>query len=221
MLTQKRLPLFIGLICLIEILVYLYADWTSTLDRSNFFSIEPKYIFDKSARIAGRISSSIILIILSMLAYLGARKIYANTKTKETFLVLITLFSVNQIIHLLFVFLLFNNYGKSITFDGPIEIGGPLHGFITFFTIASIPFIIWRIKNINNLNYSILILYLFNITGFIVKTFLGKINFPSHPAYHNQFGVLMLSLVWIFIIIRIIVENRVSKKKLIKIFSKL
>ena len=212
MLTQKRLPLFIGLICLIEILVYLYADWTSKLDRSNFFSIESKYVFDKSARIAGRISSSIILIVLLMLAYWGSKKIYTNTKTKETFLVLITLFSVNQIIHLLFVFLLFNNYGKSITFDDPIEIGGPLHGFITFVTIASIPFILWRIKNLNNISYSILILYLFNVTGFIVKTFLGKINFPSHPAYHNQFGVLVLSIVWIFIIIRIIVENRVSKE---------
>lgn len=221
MLTQKRLPLFIGLICLIEILVYLYADWTSKLDRNNFFSIESKYVFDKSARIAGRISSSIILTVLLMLAYWGTKKIYTNTKTKDTFLVLITLFSVNQIIHLLFVFLLFKNYGKSITFDGPIEIGGPVHGLITFATIATIPFILWRIKSLTNLSYLILIIHLFNATIFIVKTFLGKINLPAHPAYHNQFGVLMLSLVWIFIIIRIIVENRVSKKKLNKIFSKL
>src|SRR5436190_12462862 len=105
MLTKKRLPLLIALICCIELSIYLWAVWTSTLDLNNFFAIQSEFIFDKCARLAGRISSFLILITLLMVGYYGLKNIYSGENKKESFLILITLFTCNHLIHLLFVIL--------------------------------------------------------------------------------------------------------------------
>ncbi len=206
MLTKKRLPLLIALICCIELSIYLWAVWTSTLDLSNFFAIQSEFIFDKCARLAGRVSSFIMLATLLTVGYYGLKKIYTHEKRKESFLILITLFTCNHLIHLLFVILRFRSHGESLTLNGHVEIGGTIHGIITFTSIVIIPLILWRYKTLSKPLYIVTILYLLNISSFIVKTFMGKIKPPEHPAYHNQLGIVLISAACIYILFRVYIE---------------
>jgi hypothetical protein len=204
MLTKKRLPLLIAIICCTEIVIYLWAAWTATLDKSNFFGIEPEFVFDKCARLAGRISSFIILITLLMVGYYGLKKIYDEEKKKKSFLILITLFTVNHLIHLLFVFLRFKSHAETLS------IAENLHGFITFIFIIIVPFILWTNQQLNKFLYFGIILHLFNISYFINKTFLGKVNPPDHPAYHNQFGIAVITAACFYILYRVFQENKLK-----------
>src|SRR5688572_309892 len=208
MLTKKRISLLIALIGGVEVSIYLWAVWTSTLDSSNYFAIQSEFVFDKSARLAGRISSVLILFTLLMVSYYGLKKIYADDQKRDSFLILMTLFAFNHVIHLLFVILRFRSHGESITFAGPIDIGGPVHGFITFSFIVILPFILWRYKYLNKLLYSVIILHLLNISCFIIKTFLGKVKLPDHPAYHNQFGIVVITAACVYMLYRVYSENK-------------
>ncbi|MFI5218684.1 MAG: hypothetical protein ACHQNT_04275 [Bacteroidia bacterium] len=143
-----------------------------------------------------------------MVGYYGLKKIYDDEKKKESFLILITLFTFNHLIHLLFVILRFRSHGESINLDGPIDIGGTMHGFITFISIIIIPFILWNYKYLNKLLYFVIILHLLNISCFIIKTFLGKVKPPDHPAYHNQFGIVVITAACIYILYRVYLENK-------------
>ncbi|GEM_PF-732571 len=207
-LTKNRLPFLITLIFGIELTIYLWAVWTSTFDKGNFFAIEPAFIFDKCARIAGRISSVLILLNLLMVGHFGLNKLYSEEKKKESFLVLITLFTINHLIHLLFVFLRFRSHGEVIQLDGPMHIGGNMHGFITFISIIIIPVILWKYKNQNKFLHFVIILYLFNISGFIMKTFSGKVVPPDHPAYHNQFGIAVLTIACLYVLYRAFFDKK-------------
>lgn len=204
---KKILPLLIALICCIEVSIYLWSVWTSTFNEGNYFAIHSEFIFDKCARLAGRISSALILITLLMVGYYGLRKIYGDEKKRESLWNVLTLFTCNHLIHLMFVILRFRSHGESIKFDGPVNIGGTLHGVITFASIIIIPFIFFNYKNLNKLCYFIIILYLFNISSFIVKTFVGKIKPPDHPAYHNQLGIVLITTACIYILYRVYQEN--------------
>jgi hypothetical protein len=139
-----------------------------------------------------------------MVGYYGLKKIYTDDKSRNSFLILMTLFTLNHFIHLLFVMLRFRSHGKSIAVDEPIQIGGTVHGFITFSFILIIPFILWNYKYLNKILYYAIILHLFNIGCFIVKTFLGKIKPPDHPAYHNQFGVFVITAACVYILYTIV-----------------
>ncbi|QQS28958.1 MAG: hypothetical protein IPM47_19320 [Sphingobacteriales bacterium] len=214
MLTKKRLPLLITLICCLELSIYLWATWTSTLDRNNFFAIQPEFIFDKCARLAGRVSSFIILSILLTVGFYGLKNIYGNEKLKVSFLILITLFTCNHLIHLLFVILRFISHGESLALNGPVEIGGTIHGIITFTSIVLVPVILWKYKNLNNPLYIVIILFLLNISSFIVKTFLGKIKPPEHPAYHNQLGIVLISAACIYVLLRVYQENKFNTNEI-------
>lgn len=207
MLTKNRIPLLIALICCLEVSIYLWADWTSTFNKSNFFAIHSAFIFDKCARIAARISSALILLMLSMVGYNGLKKIYAEDKKRELFFILLILFTCNHLVHLLFVILRFRSHGESINIDEPIGIGGTVHGIITFGCIIIIPFILWNIKHLHKFIYYIIIFHLLNISCFIIKTFLGKIKPPEHPAYHNQLGIVVIVAACFYMLYRVYMEN--------------
>jgi len=202
MLAKKRIPLFIATICCLEIIIYLWAAWTTSFNKGNFFAIQPEFVFDKCARIAGRISSVLILITLLMVGYYGLKKIYNDEKKKESFLILITLFTFNHLIHLLFVLLRFRSHAATLS------IVENLHGFITFFFIILVPFILWTHQHLNRFLYIGIILHLLNISYFINKTFLGKVKPPDHPAYHNQLGIVIITAACLYILYRVYLENR-------------
>lgn len=200
MLTKKRLPLLIALILCIEVLIYLWATWTATLDRSTFFGIEAQYIFAKAARNSGRVSAAIFLVILLMVGYYGLREIYRDQKKRESFLILTILFLVNHLMHFIFLYLNFKTLSKQLIAEPNI------HGFITFSLIIIAPVILWTCKNINRLLYFAIILHLFNVSYFMNITFLSKVK-PIDPAYHDQFGIVAITAACLYILYRVFREN--------------
>lgn len=203
MLTKNKLPLLIALIICLEIVIYLWAFWTSTLDKSNFFAIESEFIFDKCARNSGRVSSALHLIILLMIGYFGLKQIYLDDKKKDEFRVLITLFAVNHLVHFFFVSQTFKHHTMAL------NISENKHGFITFICIQLIPIILWTFKNLNQLLYISIILHLFNTSYFIMETFYNKIT-PEKPAYHNQFGIAVTTAACIYILYRVFREFKLN-----------
>ena len=201
MLTKNKLPLLIALIICLEILIYLWAFWTSTLDKSNFFAIESEFIFDKCARNSGRIASALNLIILLMIGYFGLKQIYLDEKKKDEFRILMTVFAVNHLVHFFFVFQTFKHHTMTLS------ISGNKHGFITFIYILLMPIIIWAFKNLNKVLYICIIFHLFNVSYFIMETFYNKIK-PGKPAYHNQFGIAVTTAACIYILYRIFCEYK-------------
>lgn len=207
MLTKTRLPLLIALVIALELLILGWSAWTSTFEPGNFFAIQSPFIFDKAARIAARISSVILLVLLVMVGRIGLKSIYADNKRKEGFLVLLTVFTCNHLVHLMFVLLRFYSHGESLLLSGPINIGGTIHGIITFASIISIPVILWRYQRLTTFLYSVIILHLFNISSFVIKTFSGKVKPPEHPAYHNQFGIVVISAACLYILYKVYLEH--------------
>lgn len=201
MITKKRIPLLIALICGLEVLIYFWSAWTATLPSDNFFAIGPTAIFDKCARISGRVSSLLILISLLFVGYYGLLQIYKDEKQKDTFRIIISLFTINHLVHLLFVFLRFKNNHATI------NIFENLRGFITFICIVIIPVILWTFNRLNWLLYSAIILHLFNVSYFMNKTFLSKIS-PEKPAYHNQFGIIALTVACIFVLYSVYLDYK-------------
>lgn len=208
MLTKTRLPLLIALVIALELIIYLWSAWTSTFEPGNFFAIQSPFIFDKAARIAARISAVILLALLLMIGKSGLKNIYAVPHRKEAFLVLLTIFTINHLVHLIFVLLRFYHHGESLTLSGPVDIGGTIHGIITFASIIGIPVILWMYQKLTKHLYVIILLHLFNISSFVVKTFSGKVNPPEHPAYHNQLGIVVITAVWAYILYKVYGENR-------------
>lgn len=197
--TKNKLPLLIALIICLEIVIYLWAYWTSTLDKSNFLAIDSEFIFNKCARNSGRVASAINLIILLMIGYFGLKQIYRDDKKNNNFRVLITLFAVNHLIHFFFVFQTFKQHTMAL------NISENKHGFITFICILLIPIVLWRFKNLNRALYICIIIHLFNVSYFIMETFYNKIK-PDKPAYHNQFGIAVTTAACIYILYRIFRE---------------
>ena len=201
MLTKKRIPLLIALICCIEALIYLWAAWTATLDRSNFFAIESQFIFAKAARNSGRVSAAIFLITLLMVGYYGLKEIYLDQKKKDSFRILITLFLINHLIHFIFLYFNFKCHSK------PLLTSGNAHGIITFIFIALAPIILWTCKKLHPLLYFAIILHLFNVSYFMNKTFLSKVK-PEDPAYHDQFGIVAMTAACLYVLYRVFQENK-------------
>lgn len=201
MLTKNKLPILIVLIICLEILIYLWAFWTSTLEMSNFFAIESAFIFDKCARNSGRVASALNLTILLMIGYYGLKQIYLDYKKKDVFRVLITLFAVNHLVHFFFVFQTFNHHTMAL------NISDNKHGFITFICIQLIQIILWTFKNLNKVLYISIILHLFNASYFIMETFYSKIK-PEKPAYHNQFGIAITTAACIYVLYSVFREYK-------------
>lgn len=191
--TKKRIPLYIAIIFCLETIIYLWAVWRT----------EAEFVFNKCARNSGRVSSAIILIALVMVGYYGLKKIYFDDMKKDSFRILITLFAINHLIHFFYVYQNFKHHSLELS------IVENLHGFITFIFILIIPFILWNFNNLNRLLYFGIIIHLFNVSYFICKTFLSKVK-PEHPAYHNQFGIVVITAACLYILYRIYWENKLT-----------
>lgn len=192
MLQKCRLPHLITAVLCLEVAIYLWAVWTSTLDSGNFFAITSEFIFDKCARNSGRVSSGINLLILLLVGHKGLSAIFRNGSSRIELLVLITLFSINHLIHLFFVIQNFAHHGMDLS------IGENLHGFLTFFLIVIVPVVLWMSHEFGPALYVLIIFHLLNISYFTMETFLSKVK-PGKPAYHEQLGMAITLLACVYV----------------------
>jgi len=205
MLTKNNLPLLIVIILCAELLIWSWAFFTSTLSTGNFFAIEPEFIYDKSARNSGRISSALNIIILLMIGYSGLKQIYADDTKKDRFRIMITLFAVNHLTHFFFVFQTFKHHTTTLS------ISENIHGFVTFICILVIPVMLWKYKKLTRALYFCIILHLLNVSYFIMETFYNKIT-AEKPAYHNQFGIAVTTAACIFVLFRVLKESKLNSE---------
>ncbi|MDQ3051577.1 MAG: hypothetical protein M3Q95_11875 [Bacteroidota bacterium] len=193
LLKKNSIPLLIAFILCLELIIYLWAVWTTEAD----------FVFAKSTRNSGRASSAINLIILLMIGYYGLKEIYLDDKKKDTFRILITLFALNHFIHLFFLIQNFKSYALEL------NLSENKHGFVTFIFILIIPIILWTFKNLNRVLYAGLTLHLFNVSYFIMETLYHKIT-PDKPSYHSQLGIAVTIFALHYILYRFFRENKLS-----------
>ncbi len=195
------MPVLVASTICLELVIYLWAVWTSTLDKANFFAIEPEFIFDKCARNSGRVSSVLNLSVLLMMGYFGLKQIYQDQAKRDKFRILITLFAVNHLLHFFFVFQTFKHHTQIF------DLSENKHGFATFISVQLIPLLLWTFRKLNKVLYIYILLHLLNVSYFIMETFYNKIK-PDKPAYHNQFGIAVTSAACIYVLYRAFREFR-------------
>jgi hypothetical protein len=188
---KLKLPLFITSIIVLNILIYYRA----------YLTIEPiDTIFAECARNSGRTSAAINLITLFMVGYFGLKTIY-NEKIKIFFFrTLIILFAVNHLIHFFFVS---QNFKLQ---DMELSIWDNLHGFITFLCLVLLPVLLYLIKRLNKMTYSLILIHLFNVTYLISKSFYVRYK-PEDPAYLHRIGVLIMIIALLYILYRVYKEK--------------
>lgn len=193
MLTRNKLPLLILVVLSIELIIYLWALGTT----------RPEFVFDKCARNSGRVSSIINFGLLLIIGFQGFRKIHFDQVLKDAFQVLITLFAVNHVVHLYFILRNFRHHQLELSL---VE---HLHGVFTFACVLTVPFVLWWFWRSRSWWDLVLVIHLINASYFIMKTFHSKIK-PDHPAYHNQFGIVLTSAAIVYVLYRLVREYRPS-----------
>lgn len=182
---KLRLPLFIAAIILLNVLIYYVALWLEPIDR----------LYPECARNSGRTSAAINLILLIMVGYYGLKNIYSNTKIKQRFQLLITLFSVNHFIHLFFVSRNFETAGTA-----ELRMVDNIHGAIIFASLILVPIIVLSVKKLNLILYVLLIAHLFNVTYFMIMTFHSRYKPGVDESYLHRIGNLIMILACIYVL---------------------
>ena len=191
MLTKKNIPLLIACIICLEVVIYLWAVWVT----------EPEFVINKCARNAGRASEALNLTILMMVGYFGLKQIYADDKKKDTFIILMTLFAFNHLIHFFFVYQNFKSHAMVL------DISDNKHGFVTFICIVLMTIALWIFKHFNKVFYICILVHLFNVSYFIMDTLNNKIK-PDIITFHYKFGICVTSSALLYILYRVFRENK-------------
>lgn len=200
MFTEIKLPFFIAIIACLEVGIYFWSAWTATLKVGNFFAIPHKLIFEKCARNSGRVSVTLNLIILLMIGYFGLKQIYFEKAKLDMFLILMTIFTINHLIH--FFYIAQNFKRKSYT----MKVSEVKHGVITYVCITLFPIILWSFKNLNMVLYTCIILHLFNVSYVFMNVLYNKIRWKSKITYHNRFGIVATTVACIYVVYRVFLE---------------
>lgn len=193
--TSYKIPLSVAAIICVEILIYLWAAYTT----------ETEVTFAKCARNSGRASAGINLILLLSVGYFGLKTIYNDALKRDLFRILITAFAVNHLIHFFYITQSFEAAAKILN---PVD---HIHGVITFVFILIMPVIVWAVKRLNKALYIGLILHLFNTTYFMIDTFYNKIINDPRPAYLHQIGIGIMVIAMLYILYRVYDERKVTQ----------
>jgi len=204
MVTEIRMPVFIVAIFCLEALIYLWSAWTAKQKDGNYFAISNKLIFEKCARNSGRVSAILNLIILFLIGYFGLNQIYSDKGNLDLFYNLITAFTINHLIHFLFITQNFTQKSKTI------KLSDEKHGIFTFVCITLFPIFLWYFRNLNLALYIFIILHLFNVSYAFIDVLYNKIRVKSKVTLHNRLGIITTISAWIFIVFRILWNYRLT-----------
>lgn len=138
-----------------------------------------------------------------MIGYFGLKKIFNEKSKLFVFRILITLFAVNHLIHFYFV------YQNFKTQDFELNILDNLHGFVTFLCLTLLPVLLYAIKRLKIMTYSLILIHLFNVTYFISISFYARYK-PEDLAYLHRIGILIMILSLIYILYRVYQERSIK-----------
>jgi hypothetical protein len=184
----------------LELVIYFWSAWTATLKEDNYFFIDRAVVFQKCARNSGRVSAMLNLAILLILGYFGLKQIYLDKVKFDLFFNLVIIFTINHLIHFLYLTQNFKRKSKTI------KISEEKHGIITFVCITLFPVFIWYFKNLSLALYTCIILHLFNVSYAFMDVLYNKIRTRSKITIHNKLGLVATILCWIYIGYKICLE---------------
>lgn len=187
---------FILIIFCLEVLIYGWSAFTATLNKGNYFAISHQLIFEKCARNSGRVSAILNLLIVLMLGYFGLKRIYSEQANFDIFLNLITILTINHLIHFFYISRNFKRKSLKINFSAEKR------GIITYICITLFPIFIWYFKNLNVMLYISIILHLLNVSYVFVLALKTKIKYNSKITIHNRIGIIATIAAWIFVVYR-------------------
>lgn len=190
---------FILIIFCLEVLIYVWSAWTANLKKDNYFAISHQVIFEKCARNSGRVSALLNLVILLVVGYFGLKQIYSDKEKFDIFFNLITILTINHLIHFFYISRNFNR--KSLK----IKLSQEKRGIITYICITLFPILIWYFKNLNIVLYICIMLHLLNVSYVFILALNTKIRYKSKITIHNRFGIIATIAAWIFVVFRIFV----------------
>ncbi len=190
---------FILIIFCLEVLIYVWSAWTANLKKDNYFAISHQVIFEKCARNSGRVSALLNLVILLVVGYFGLKQIYSDKEKFDIFFNLITILTINHLIH--FFYISRNFKRKSLK----IKLSQEKRGIITYICITLFPILIWYFKNLNIVLYICIMLHLLNVSYVFILALKTKIRYKSKITIHNRFGIIATIAAWIFVVFRIFV----------------
>jgi hypothetical protein len=191
---------YILIIFCLEVLIYAWSACTATLKKGNYFAISSQLIFEKCARNSGRVSAILNLTIILMLGYFGLKQIYSDKANHDIFLNLVTLLTINHLIH--FFYISQNFKRKSLK----IKLAQEKRGIFTYICITLFPIFIWYFKNLNALLYICIMLHLLNVSYVFILALKTKIKYKSKITIHNRFGIIITIAAWILVVYRVFVE---------------
>jgi len=134
-----------------------------------------------------------------MVVCFGLKQIYLEKTKLDTFLILITLFTVNHLAHFFYLRQNFKQRSKVL------KISENKHGFITSVSVMLFPAILLFYENLTMLLYSYIILHLFNVSYIIIDIFNNKVK-QGKKAYHNKFGIIVTSVACMYVVYRIFLD---------------
>jgi hypothetical protein len=200
MFAEIKLPFLIVIIFCLELIIYLWSVFSASLKDGNYFSISKKLVFEKCARNSGRISAILNLIILLMIGYWGLKKIYTDAEKFNLFLNIAIIFTINHLIHFLYITQNFKRKSKSI------KLSDEKHGIFTFACITVFPIVLWYFKNLNTVLYIFIILHLCNVSYVFIDVLYNKVRVKAIVTYHNKIGIIATILAWVYIAISFFVK---------------
>lgn len=189
--TKLKPQLFIPLIILLNIGIYCTAVLTESPDR----------IFAECARNSGRTPAAINLILLFLIGHYGLKSIYREEPKLKFFKLLITLFTVNHLIHFFFVYQNFNWH------EMELNVYYNLHGFITFIGLIILPVVVYKFNRLSKIFYYLLLVYFFNVTYFIGISFYSRYKPGIDEAYLHRVGILIMIFAFLYVLYRVVAER--------------
>lgn len=151
-------------------------------------------------------SAAINLILLLLIGHYGLTNIYKEESKLKFFRLMITLFTINHLIHFFFVYQNFNWHKMDL------NVYDNLHGFITFISLIIIPIVVYRLNRLSKVFYYLLLVYFFNVTYFIGISFYGRYKPGIDEAYLHRIGILIMIFALLYVIFRVFAEG-IKKNK--------
>ena len=190
---------FIALIAL-ELIILIWAAWTASLKESNYLAIPQHKIFEKCARNSGRVSAMLNVLILMMIGHFGLQKIYSTQEHFLSFFDLVSLFTLNHLIHFGYISRNFKRQSMKIKFQEEKR------GIFTYICITIFPIFLWYFRNLNIWTYIIILMHLLNVSHVFVMALNTKIRVKSKITIHNKLGMFTTVVSWIYVVYSVVMD---------------
>lgn len=184
-----------------ELFIYVWAAFTATLNKNNYFAINKRQIFEKSARNSGRFSALLNVVLLVFVGFWGPQQIFHNEKLFDSFQFLANIITINHLIHFFYISRNFKRQSLKIKFKQEKR------GIFTYICITAFPLFIWYFNQLNAAVYIFIILHFYNVSYVFVMALYSKVTVNAKITIHNKMGMAVTTAAWLYMMIGLFREQ--------------